>query len=209
MIEIQKITDAEKHLDGLKVILFDLDDTLYGEKEYVKSGYAAVAQLLPNIEHVREKLWNAFEEKKSAIDELLCSENIYSEKLKKKCLETYRLHNPNIHLYDGVADMLTRLCKRGLFLGMITDGRPEGQRLKIKVLGLEKYFKKIIITDELGGVEYRKPNSKAFEIMKAYFDVLYNQMLYVADNPNKDFIAPQKLGMKCLFFRNQNGIYLR
>lgn len=207
MIEIQNITDIQQHLNGLKAVIFDLDDTLYSEKEYVKSGYAAVAQVLPNVENAEAKLWKAFEEKKSAIDDLLCSENIYSEELKRKCLEVYRLHQPSIHLYDEAAEMLTQLRREGFLIGIITDGRPEGQRAKIKALGLTELVDRIIITDELGGIEYRKPNEKAFVIMKDQLIVEYGEMCYVGDNINKDFIAPEKLGMKTFFINNINGIY--
>lgn len=56
MIEIQSITDLMQHLDDLKAVIFDLDDTLYSEKEYVKSGYKAVADILPEIKDVESKL---------------------------------------------------------------------------------------------------------------------------------------------------------
>jgi len=207
MIEIQNITDIEQHLNGLKAIVFDLDDTLYSEKEYVKSGYAAVAQVLPMVKNAEEKLWKAFEEKKSAIDELLHSEDIYSEELKQKCLEAYRFHFPSIHLYDKVAEMFRFLRQKGLLIGIITDGRPEGQRAKIKALGLDNLVDYIIITDELGGAKYRKPNEKAFVIMKDQLLVEYNEMCYVGDNIRKDFIAPEMLGMRYIWFRNMDGLY--
>ena len=63
MIEITSITEVSNHLQGLKAIIFDLDDTLYGEKEYVRSGYRAIADTLPNVERMEEKLWQAFEQK--------------------------------------------------------------------------------------------------------------------------------------------------
>lgn len=207
MIEIQNITDIQQHLKGLKTIIFDLDDTLYSEKEYVRSGYAAVAKVLPNVEDAEAKLWKAFEEKKFAIDDVLKSENVYSEELKQKCLEVYRFHQPSIHLYDEAAEILTQLRKKGFSIGIVTDGRPEGQRAKIKALGLDALVDCIIITDELGGVEYRKPNEKAFVIMKDQLRVEYDEMCYVGDNINKDFIAPEKLGMKTFFINNIKGIY--
>lgn len=207
MIEIHKITDALQYFDGLKAIVFDLDDTLYSEKEYVKSGYSAVSQMLPQIKNAEAKLWKAFEEKKSAIDELLLSEGIYSDELKQKCLEAYRFHQPSIHLYDGVAEMLTLLRKRGLLLGIITDGRPEGQWAKIKALKLAEYTDKIIVTDELGGVEYRKPNKKAFVLLRELFDVQFSEMCYVGDNIKKDFIPCEQLDIKPIYFVNEDGLY--
>lgn len=207
MIVIQNITDIRQHLNGLKAFIFDLDDTLYSEKEYVKSGYAAVAKVLPNVEDAEAKLWKAFEEKKSAIDDVLRSENIYSEELKQKCLEVYRFHQPSIHLYDEAVEILTQLRKKGFPIGIITDGRPEGQRAKIKALGLDALVDYIIITDELGGVEYRKPNEKAFVIMKDQLTVEYGEMCYVGDNSKKDFTAPNMLGMRSIWFRNKDGLY--
>lgn len=207
MIKIRNITDIQQHFNGLKAFIFDLDDTLYSEKEYVRSGFAAVAKVLPNVEDVETKLWKAFEEKKSAIDDVLRSENIYSEELKQKCLEVYCFHQPNIHLYAEAAEILTKLRKKGFPIGIITDGRPEGQRAKIKALGLDALVDYIIITDELVGVEYRKPNKKAFVIMKNLLCVEYDEMCYIGDNINKDFIAPEKLGMKTFFINNINGLY--
>lgn len=207
MIEIEKITDVKQHVNGLKAAIFDLDDTLYGEKEYVRSGYRAVADILPQVEKCEEKLWEAFEEGKSAFDEVLKNEGIYTDELKQECLNTYRYQQPNIHLYDGVADMLVYLGTIGYKLGIITDGRPEGQRAKIATLGIGEHVDYIIITDALGGIVYRKPNDTAFHLMKEKLGVEFSEMCYVGDNIKKDFIAPEKLGMRCIWFRNKDGLY--
>lgn len=207
MIEIQNVTEIMQHLEGMKAIIFDLDDTLYGEKEYVRSGYRAVAKLLPQVQDAEQKLWTAFENKKSAIDDVLVSEGVYTDELKQHCLEIYRYHQPNIHLYDGVLPILLELQELGYLIGLITDGRPEGQRAKIKSLGLEQYIDYIIITDELSGIEFRKPNEKAFVLMKEHFRVEYAEMCYVGDNIRKDFVAPEKLRMKSILFRNTDSLY--
>ena len=60
MIEITDILDAEQHIEGLKGVIFDLDDTLYSEKEYIRSGYKAVAQRLPEVTDAESKLWFFF-----------------------------------------------------------------------------------------------------------------------------------------------------
>lgn len=96
---------------------------------------------------------------------------------------------------------------------MITDGRPNGQRAKIKALGIGDLFDKIIITDELGGIEYRKPSPVAFELMQKELSIdtlnpiPFNKMCYVGDNIHKDFIAPVQLGMQTFFFNNPDGLY--
>lgn len=209
MIEIIDILETPNYIEGLKAVVFDMDDTLYGEKEYVRSGYRQIAKILPQIQNAEEKLWNFFGEKKPAIDELLQTEGICSEKLKQECVKAYRLQTPEIHLYEGVQEMLKELKGQGYRIGLITDGRPEGQRAKIDVLGLKDLVDEIIVTDELGGIEYRKPNPRAFEIMKEKLNAEYIQMCYVGDNINKDFIAPEQLGMRCIWFKNQDGLYAK
>lgn len=207
MIEINNILEVENHLDGIKAVIFDLDDTLYSEKDYVKSGFNAIEKEFPRIANISEKLWKVFENNGKAIDEVLKEENIYSEENKNKCLNIYRNHKPDIHLYDGVREMLDNLKQQNVMLGIITDGRPEGQKAKIESLNIKDLFEEIIITDELGGIEFRKPNKTAFVKMHELMDFSYNQMLYVGDNINKDFIAPKELGMKSVWFKNSNGLY--
>lgn len=208
MIEISDILEVKNHIDGLKAVIFDLDDTLYSEKEYVRSGYGKIAAVIPEVENAAEKLWLLFEEKKPAIDELLKKENIHSEEVKKACLHAYRYQVPDIHLYKGVVEMLAEFRKKGLRLGIITDGRPEGQRAKLQVLGLEPMVDEIIVTDEFGGPEFRKPNPKAFQVMGEKLGVSYDEMCYVGDNTKKDFIAPKELGMRSIWFKNSDGLYV-
>ena len=207
MISITNILEVEQYLSGFKVVVFDLDDTLYSEKEYVKSGFKYIARFFPDIETAYEELYGLFLQRKNAIDEFLRVHNIYSDELKEKILHEYRFHVPDIHLYDGVYEMLQNLKRAGHKLGMITDGRVEGQKNKIDALRLNDVFDKIIITDSLGGVEYRKPNPKAFEIMKDFFNTSYSDMCYIGDNIFKDFDVPRLVKMQSIYFSNKHGIY--
>lgn len=203
MITISNILDVEKNINDVDVVIFDLDDTLYPEKEYVISGFKTLEEKFRNIEKFYSKLWNAFCAGEKAIDYVLNEEKVIY--LKEDCLRTYRNHIPNIHLYDGVKEMLKRINEKKK-IGIITDGRPQGQKAKIDSLELN-WIEKIIITDELGGVEFRKPNKKAFELMIDYFKCNPSKICYIGDNPTKDFIAPNELGMKTIFFKNKGGLY--
>ena len=82
--------------------------------------------------------------------------------------------------------MLRKLKRSGIKVGIITDGYAIAQRQKLKAIQADKYFDEIIITDELGR-DYCKPHPKAFEIIKERFEVSYDEMVYVGDNPEKDF----------------------
>ena len=194
------ITEGKVKIKG---VIFDLDDTLYSEKEYVKSGYHAVSNYLGG--EYDEKLWGFFKSGKSAIDELL--KEIGRENEKEAAIECYRSHRPNIHLYPGVAGMIEKLRAKGIKVGIITDGRPEGQHNKIKALGLKEYIDDIIITDELGGTQFRKPCDIAFRIMMVRWKMPATQIVYVGDNQDKDFQASHQLGLKNVWFNNSEGLY--
>lgn len=207
MLEIQNLRDAQNHLLQKQVVIFDMDDTLYSETDYVRSGYEEIARHFPEIENMAAKLWDAFESGKQAINYVLEQEGLLSDDAVQQALSIYRNQQPRISLYPAAKDLLTTLKCNGVRLGMITDGRPEGQRAKIAALGVEEYFEKIIITDELGGVSMRKPNPAAFQMMQAHFSIPYSEMVYIGDNPKKDFIAPDALGMDSIYFRNSAGLY--
>ena len=185
----------------IKGVIFDLDDTLYSEKEYVRSGYKAVSDYLGG--GYVEKLWYFFDSGKQAIDELL--KELGRENEKAEVLEIYRNHKPDIHLYSGVVELFEKLKSQNIKIGIITDGRPEGQRTKLEALGLD--VNDVIITDELGGIQFRKPCDIAFRIMMTRWRLNPTDIVYVGDNPVKDFQAPQQLGMKSIWFNNADGLY--
>lgn len=206
MVTVSDILEIEKYLDGVDAVIFDLDDTLYSEKQYVRSGYKAVAKLLGD-EALADRLWTYFENGKPAIDELLNELGCMGRK--EECLEAYREQIPEITLYDGVVDLILELKSKGIKVGIITDGRVSGQKRKLQALGLDKLIDDIIITDELGGTQFRKPCDIAFRIVQRRWSIPFEQIVYVGDNAEKDFQAPKQLGMRTLYFENEDGLYFK
>lgn len=195
-----------------KAVIFDLDDTLYNETDYIKSGFKAVAQAVPEVENAYDKLLAAFKAGKPAIDTLLADANLQDDSFKERCLEVYRSNQPRLGLQSSVTRLLKNLRADGKKIGIITDGRPEGQRAKIAVLGLEQLVDEIIITDELAGAQgnvmnFRKPNDIAFTIMQRRLGVTLDAMVYVADNSAKDFHPARSLGFDAIHYKNSQGLY--
>ena len=196
------ITEGRRPVKG---VIFDLDDTLYSEQEYVRSGFRAVSAYLGG--GCEEKLWQFFREGRPAIDALL--QELGRESEKAEALNVYRQHIPAIRLREGAEELIRRLKKEGKKVGIITDGRPEGQRNKLKVLGLEALADDVIVTDELGGVQFRKPCDIAFRILQTRWRLDPSDIVYVGDNIRKDFQAPRQLGMRTVWFRSGDGLYDR
>lgn len=194
------------HNDILKInerncIIFDLDDTLYSEKEYVESGFKEIAKVYGN-----DSLFNKLMYLYNINSNNVFQRAGFSQEKCKKCIEIYRNHTPKISLDYHVKATLEYLKIKNYKLGIITDGRPKSQWNKIKALELNKYMDCIIVTDELGGEEYRKPNSKAYEIMKIELNCKFEEMIYVGDNPCKDFYVKDKYPILTIRLLS-NGLY--
>lgn len=207
---IKSLAEADNYIETMEAILLDLDDTLYNEADYVRSGYKKIAQQYPEIAEAQEELWQYFLEGKPAIDLFLKNHNLEQEK--DRCLQCYRSQMPEISLKEKNRKLLERWRKKGKRLGIITDGRPLGQRNKIAALNLEPLVDEIIITDELAGNSgdvriFRKPAKLAFQIMQMRMGIPYEKMIYIGDNQYKDFKAPKELHMNYLWFQNREGLY--
>lgn len=199
------ISSKAYHLP-VRGVIFDLDDTLYDEVQYIKSGFRQIASYLGN-EDAEAKLWSFYEKGVPAIDAYLTEIERTNER--DTCLRIYREQRPEITLNEGVSEFLALLRKQNVMIGIITDGRPYGQRQKINALALNELVDDVIITDELGGEQFRKPCDIAFRIMQRRWRIPFEYLVYIGDNLSKDPQAPKQLGMQFIYLNNQNGIYVR
>ena len=177
----------------IKVVIFDLDDTLISEFEYICSGYSHIAGILSArlslaSDSIYSDLMNLFlQDSKCVFDRFFLAHKIkYSNEDIMELVDEYRSHQPIIHFYNDVLPCIDAIKSMGIKVAIITDGYEKAQRQKVKSLEAERYFDEIILTDELGR-EFWKPSPKAFEIISEKFDVSYEKMIYVGDNPEKDF----------------------
>lgn len=195
---------------GVEALVFDLDDTLYPETDFVLSGLAAVG------EYIREQLGlEIFPELKERFlrgergdlfTPTLAKYMAVDEDFIRTLVDVYRRHTPMIHLYEDAAAVLAAYSQVKK-LGLITDGWLEVQKRKVKALGIEGYFDAIIYSDQFGR-EFWKPHPKPFEECRALLSTDFSAMIYIADNPTKDFIAPKLLGMGTIRILRKDGIYV-
>jgi putative hydrolase of the HAD superfamily len=178
-----------------KVFVFDLDDTLYCERDFEKSGIKFVYDYL-KIDTI--KLNVLLNLRTNWIEELILQSEI--EITKESILDLYRYHKPKIELYNSAKSFLEKLISFKAEMSLITDGRSVTQRNKLISLGIQSYFKKIIISEE---IKSEKPSEINFRMV---MDNEKKEYIYIADNVKKDFITPNKLGWTtiCLFDKGQN-----
>jgi len=195
----------------IKAILFDLDDTLYEEKQFVAGGFKTVAEYLSikyrvDYDKVFKILKDDFEKglRRKNFDVLLKKLAIEKEPV-ENLVKIYREHLPAISLYPDAKITLKSLKSCGFKLGLITDGYPVVQRNKILALGIKDFFEFIIINDVDKGLSKRDESSfkRIFSLLK----VRPENTIYVGDNPLKDFFAAKKLGVITVRVKRKKGEY--
>lgn len=185
----------------LKGVVFDLDDTLYLERDYVRSGFRAISAFLGQRGPFTESeifsfLWGAFESgvRGETFDQLF---QTFPEMAKlfsvTDLVSVYREHTPSITMQAGMLGIIERLSAGDVMLGIVSDGLLVSQKAKTVALGLNRLFDEIVLTD-VWGKEYWKPHCRAFGFLEQRFELLPREMVYIGDNPEKDFIAPKARG---------------
>jgi putative hydrolase of the HAD superfamily len=76
---------------------------------------------------------------------------------------------------------------------LVTDGNLTVQRNKISSLQLDNYFFKCMPTHQYG-IKHSKPSLHCFDLIKSWEGVDYSNLVYIGDNPHKDFIALKTVG---------------
>lgn len=197
----------------IKAFIFDLDDTLYPEYDYVKSGFRVIADAMQKkygIENAFDKLMRLFEaEIGNVYNRLLEQEKIpYRKEDIAELVEMYRKHKPQgLRYFDRTVETLLKLRQSGKKLGIITDGRVDAQQAKIDALKVADLVDNIIITDSLGGEAFRKPDPTSFEKMLRYLNVTPEEAVYVGDNPQKDFAIKKYMPINTVRIFTGNSIY--
>jgi putative hydrolase of the HAD superfamily len=184
------------------ILVFDLDDTLYPEITYVKSGLKEVSLFLNKNFGIDDI--SAYSEMYSFLqthgrgkvfNNILKINQIYTKKNLNKCISVYRKHNPEINLYKDAEKCIKRFKNFKKYI--VTDGNIIAQRKKIKSLDLHDSFEKIIPTYQYG-LSYSKPSVNCFQMILKYENSKPENMIYIGDNPHKDFINVKKIGIKTI-----------
>lgn len=207
----------EPILSGVRAceaVVFDLDDTLYLERDYVRSGARAAARWVaaqteadPD-EAERELLAQINRSiRRDPFGRWLRSRGLDPQLWLPRVLDVYRSHRPGIELGVGVQRLLDRLARKHK-LGLVTDGRLEQQRRKVEALRLERWPFAIVYSDEWGRESW-KPDLRPYRTVLERLGAPAERSVYVGDNPAKDFLGARRAGMLSIRFRRRGGLHAR
>jgi putative hydrolase of the HAD superfamily len=197
-----------------RAVVLDLDDTLYPEAAYVRSGFRAVAARaqetlgVPAAEGEAE-LVVLFEEgvRGDTFDRWLAARGLGGDAAADDLVAAYRAHAPEIAPFPEAGALLRRLRADGSAVGLLSDGDPAVQGRKLDALGLRDAFDAIVVTGELGP-DAGKPSPLGFEaVLRGLGDAPPGEAVYVSDNPAKDFVGARRAGMRSIRVRRPGGIY--
>ena len=196
----------------IQAVVFDLDDTLYSERDYVRSGYRAVAAMMvanpPGATALADWMWERFCEGRSErmLNAAAAEFGLPDDPdTIARWVAAYRDHRPGIEPYADAVEVLDVLRGR-VKLGLLSDGFLPAQSLKLDALGLRASFDAIVFTEAMGR-DCWKPSPAGFERIATELGVPHPFCAYVGDNPAKDFVAPNALGWLTLQWRRDGQVH--
>jgi putative hydrolase of the HAD superfamily len=181
------------------VLIFDLDNTLYDEMTFVSGGFRAVARYGKQAFNWDEKESYSFmmrhlskHGRGEVFNEWLRLHDRYSLSSVARCVNVYRRHQPEISLFPAARRVLD--FYRGQYpLYLVTDGNKKVQEKKIEALNIESVFNRVFITHRYG-ICHAKPSLYCFERIRLTEQCSWSQIVYVGDNPAKDFVSLNAMG---------------
>lgn len=188
-----------------KVWVFDIDDTLYLESDYVRSGFSAVGQYMletHGVSDFAESCWSFFVKgyRGNIFDQALNSLGINVQPRDvMQLVEVYRGHQPDISLSPLTYRALTEI-QANYQLAIITGGPMTSQLAKVRALGLAELADKIVYAGQ-HGPRFDKPHPWAWQEIEDHYKFKGDEFVYFADNPAKDFTAPLDLGWRVIRVR--------
>lgn len=194
-------------MTAIEGLVLDVDDTLYLERDYVRSGFAHVDVWLDaehGIEGVGAEAWRLFlaGSRRTTLGDALMTVT-GGTALLRACIEQYRQHDPDICLLPDAIALLERVEGR-MPIAVVTDGPAASQRAKCRALGVDGLAEPVVITEEMST---SKPDPVVFDAAVAGWGLDPKHCVYLADNPTKDFVAPLAMGWQAVRVRRTGGLH--
>lgn len=185
----------------LRALLLDLDDTLYDERDYVLSGFRAVAaEVARRFPDARpQPLFEAMVAELDAhgrgrVFDVALADAGLDPAIVPELVKVYREHVPQIALWPGVPETLARL-RQDYRLAVVTDGLGAMQRRKVASLGVEPLVDQVLYCWEH---ESPKPSPGPYAEALRRLDMEPQEAVVIGDNPAHDMAAAHAIGCRTI-----------
>lgn len=192
----------------LKVILFDLDNTLIDFMKFkticCEEAVEAMqdAGLDMNKEKAIKKIFKLYEEHgmedKTVFQKFLKQEiGKVDYRILAYGITAYRkVRTGFLKPYPKVKKTLIKLKEKNLKLGILTDAPRLKAWIRLSNMQLDDFFDEVITVEDTGK---QKPHKKPFQIALKKFKVKPEECLMVGDRPKRDIAGAKSLGIKTCF----------
>ena len=197
----------------IRAVLFDLDDTLYPEASYVRSGFRAVgAELAARGVGEAEASGDVFAsihfgEGRDRVFNKAAERLGFPAEWVGDLVGVYRNHRPRgLELFEDARRVLDAL--RGSYaLGIVTDGWLVTQSAKRDALGVAELVDCVFLTDTLGRAMW-KPHPEPFRRCLAALGVSASEAVFVGDNPERDVEGALNAGLRPVWLRRDEAYFV-
>lgn len=199
-------------------LLIDLDDTLLNFKESEKHALEKVLEKynIPNTKdnielysNINKSYWEKFERKEISREKLMVERYKDFFNLLKVEADSFEEVN-NLYFswlkefafpYEETYDFLSECLRRNINLYLCSNGENIVQERRIELSSLNKYFKKIYISQEIG---YFKPDKKFFDFVLKDAKLSNDQVFMLGDSLTSDIQGAFNASIKSIWL-NRNG----
>ncbi len=184
-----------------RAIVFDLDDTLYPRRAFVRSGFAAAAAVLSArtsvpAHSIYRLLCRATRAHEGRELQRVCARLGVPEHDVPALVDVIRAHRPRLSLARQVVSALERL-RRDWRIGILTNGVPAIQRRKIDALGLAPLVDAVVCAADCGRGA-GKPDPAAFRAVLARLGAEPRLTVFVGDDPIADIAGARRAGLQTI-----------
>jgi putative hydrolase of the HAD superfamily len=186
-----------------RALVFDLDDTLYPERRFALSGYAAVsAHVAARYDVSRSRAFGLLRRelvagRRAQSFQVLADRLHLPETIVFEWRDIYRDHEPQLRLPAATRAVLSA-ARASWKLAVLTNGIPAIQRRKVAVLGLSSLVDAVIYAHEIGE---GKPDPAVFLAACSAVDVPAGASVMTGDNPWCDVDGARRAGLRAIRIR--------
>ena len=188
-----------------RALLFDLDDTLYAERRFMLSGFAAVADAIAR--HANAPRQTLFDElvraarsgRRSTAFQDVCRSWSVDESILPSLIAVYREHRPCLRL-SRLARAVLEAVHGGWRTAIVTNGPPDVQARKIDALGVSALVDAVILA-ESHGTGCGKPEREVFMHALEALHVRPACAVMVGDDPWCDVAGARAAGLQTIRMR--------
>jgi putative hydrolase of the HAD superfamily len=194
----------------IPALIFDLDDTLYPERQFIRSGFHAVASEIERRHGVPTRaglatLFRALRHgRRSQALQELAQEHHLPEAIVAEMVAIIRAHEPSLRLPAATTDVLIAARKRGWRLGVLTNGPPDVQARKAAALRLDSLVDAVVFAHDCG-TRVGKPAREPFHTILARLGAPPASSIFVGDDPWCDIAGARGVGLRAILLcRREN-----